>query len=182
MRRGVMAAAGVALLTGLGGCQTANDVAMKVGQPPEGAVKLRALETRRFDTADEKAMLTAASQTLQDLGFTLTELAVDLGVLVASKQRDAEEAGEVAGRVALSLALALLGSYQQPDWDKDQTIVVMVVTHPAGSGQLDVRVSFDRTIRTKQGLTRTERLDDPEIYQGFFTRLSGGVFLEGHAL
>lgn len=179
----VAAAVGLALLTGLGGCQTANDVAMKVGAPPEGAVKLRALETRRFDTTDEKAMLTAASQTLQDLGFTLTESAVDLGVLVASKQRDAEEAGEVAGRVALSLALALLGSYQPPDWDKDQTIIVMVVTNPAGSGgQLDVRVSFDRTIRTHQGLTRTERLDDPAIYQGFFAKLSGGVFLEGHAL
>lgn len=138
----MVAAAGLVLLTGLSGCETANDMAMKVGKPPEGAVKLRALETRRFDTTDEKAMLTAASQTLQDLGFTLTESAVDLGVLVASKQRDAEETGEVAGQVALSLALALLGTYHPADWDKDQTIVVMVVTNPVGAGgQLDVRVT-----------------------------------------
>jgi hypothetical protein len=43
------------------------------------------------------ALVLAATQTLQDLDFTITEFASDAGVFTASKQRDAEEAGQVAG-------------------------------------------------------------------------------------
>lgn len=183
MKRGRNVAAALAVAICLAGCQTPNDIAMKIGVAPEGAVKLRALETRRYDTTDQTAILSAATQTLQDLGFTLTESSSEVGVLVASKQRDAEEAGEVAGQVALTIAMALLGSYHNPDWAKDQTIVVTLVTTPVeNSKQVDVRVSFDRIIQTKNGLSRAELIQDPEIYREFFTKLSGGVFLEGHEI
>jgi len=175
--------AGVLLAASLSACVSPNDIAMKVGAPPESAVKLRSMETRRYDTKDQTAILSAAMQTLQDLGFTLTESSTDVGVLVGSKQRDAEEGGQVAAQVALTVALALLGTYHQADWDKEQTIAVTLVTTPVeNADQTDVRVSFDRQIRTMQGLTRAELIQEPDIYQEFFSKLSQGVFLEGHEI
>ena len=99
----------------LSACQTnPNELAMKIGAPQAGAVELRALQSRRFETTNSVAVLNAATQTLQDLGFTIQESASSVGVLAASKQRDAEETGQVAGdkpvdsvKVALLLLLLL---------------------------------------------------------------------------
>ncbi len=180
-RRGVVAAALFSFA--LAACQDANSVAMKVGGPPDGAVKLRVMETRRYDSTNHASMLSAATQTLQDLGYTISESSSEAGVLSASKQRDAEEAGQVAGTIALSLALALLGSYHRPVWDKDQTISVTLVVSPvADSGQSDVRVNFGRKVVNTDGIWRAELIDDPEIYRQFFEKLSAGLFLEGKGI
>lgn len=173
----------IAMAAGLSACQTPNSVAMRIGAGPESAVKLRALETRRYDTQDHAAMLGAGVQTLQDLGFTLTESSSDVGVLIAAKERDAEETGQVVAQVALTVALALLGSYHNPDWDKDQTITVTFVAVPvADSQQTDVRVTFNRHVRTKNGARKSERIDQVEIYQQFFEKFSGALFLEGREI
>lgn len=168
----------------LSGCVNANSEALKVGKPPDGAVKLRSLQTRRFDSGDDKAMLAASIQTLQDLGFTVTEAAPEVGVLTASKQRNAEEAGQVAGQVALTILAALAGSSHNPTWDKEQTIQVTLVTTPiVNAAKTDVRVSFDRVLTNNLGQTwRAELLNDPHLYQEFFQKLSQSVFLEAHEI
>ena len=168
----------------LAGCVDANSLALKVGQPPDGAVKLRNLQTRRFDSGDDKAIMAAAVQTLQDLGFTITESAADAGVLVGAKQRDAEESGQVAGQMALAVVAALLGSGHNPTWDKEQTIQVTLVTMPiVNAAKMDVRVSFDRVLTNNHGrIWRAELLHDPSLYQEFFQRLSQSVFLEAHEI
>lgn len=180
-RRSLVLAAACATALSLASCETPNGIALKIGAPPETAVKMRAMETRRYDTADPAAILTGATQTLQDLGFTISESQAEVGVVVGSKQRDAEEAGQVVAQVALSVAGALLGVYRDPDWDESQSIVVTVVATPVtNSPQIDVRTSFNRLVKTKNGLYRSEIIDDGQIYQQFFDKLSGGIFLQGH--
>lgn len=49
----------------------------------------RQMQTRRFTTSDKITMLQACAGVLKDLGFTIDEHEVSLGVLVASKTRDA---------------------------------------------------------------------------------------------
>jgi hypothetical protein len=170
-------------LLALAACQSPNEIAMKVGAPPDSAVKLRAVETRRYDTLDEPALLAAAAQTLQDLGFTISETSSEVGVLAASKQRDAREAGQVATQVTITLVALLFGVPYHPVWDKDQNIAVSVVTTPIENAkQVDVRVSFDRQIRDTDGRVRAELIDEPEIYQQFFDKLSSAVLLEGRPL
>jgi hypothetical protein len=51
------------------------------------SIKTRQLQTRYFDTNDEKNIISSCNAVLQDLGFNLDESETDLGVLVASKQR-----------------------------------------------------------------------------------------------
>jgi hypothetical protein len=174
----------LAITCSLQACINANKIAMDVGQPPKGAVELRSLQTRRFDTLDEMKMISAATQTLQDLGFIVSESQVDVGVLVGSKKRDAEEAGQVAGQVVMTIAFAVLGVYHKPLWDKEQNIVVTIVTTPiANSKQIEIRASFDRQLTNNQGHQwRAELLMDPKLYQEFFAKIAEGVFLEAHTI
>ena len=165
-------------------CVNANDFAKKIGAPPEAAVQLRTLQMRRFDTLDQTRMLLAATDTLQDLGYTITESSSDVGVIVASKQRDAEETGQVAGQIMLTVLFAALGSHYNPVWDTSQSIHVTLVTTPIeNSRQIEVRVSFDRYLTNNHGQEwRTELILDEKIYQEFFERLSAGVFLEANSV
>lgn len=207
----------------------------------------RQMQTRRFDTTSKATMLSAASGVLQDLGFNLEESEVPLGVLVASKQRDATSGAQVAGAILLTV---LVGS--QPAVDEVQTIRVSMVmreikleskqdksgsklTHEeiskikvdieqaitnglvkhypeeirekvavqiakdtaatltkdltklvdlqAASGESTVRVTFQRIIWNTMGqVTSAEQINDANIYQEFFERLSKSVFLEAHEI
>ena len=181
--------AALALCLGLvSGCVTPNELAMKVGDVPKiegedkSALSLRTLQIRRLDSLDEKRIMLAATQTLQDLGFTLTESDAEVGVLVASKRRDAEESGQIVGQVVVTILLAALGSAHNPVWDKEQTIYVTLVTTPIeNSSQTEVRASFERRLVNNHGhLWRTELILDAAIYQEFFDKLSKATFLEAH--
>ena len=164
----------------LAGCATdPNSLAMQVGAPPANALELRTLQTRQMQTKSAVEVMHAATQVMQDLGFTVKESSADVGVLVGTKSRDAEEAGEVAGAVALSLLGAVAGVYVEPVWDTDQEINMTLVQYPtANSDGWDVRVSFDRTITNSKKQQRAELIMDPKIYQDFFKKLEQGVFLE----
>lgn len=144
------------------------------------SLKLRQLQTRRFDSKDENALLSAGAGVLQDLGFTLDESETELGVIVASKDRTAVEAGQVIG----SIFFALLTGVALPV-DEKQKLRASLVTRP---GAMDkettlVRVTFQRIVWNTQGkVSKTEPLDEPEFYQEFFARLSKAVFLNAHEL
>ena len=106
-------------------------------QVPRDALRLapdslqdRQLQTRRFETTDKAAMLAAATGVLQDLGFSLEEADVPLGVLVGSKKREAASASQLAG----AFLIAALGGGSVPV-DTHQTIrVSMVMRQNAGGG------------------------------------------------
>lgn len=155
------------------------------GIPPEAlalsqvSVEKRTLQTRYFDTEDEAKMLTAAVGVLQDLGFTLEESESNLGVLLATKDRDAVEAGQVAGAIVAALFGVSMAI------DRNQKIRVSVITRPLedGRGRTAVRVTFQRIVWNTQGqISKIESLNEPELYQGFFEKLSQSVFLEAHEI
>lgn len=172
------------------GCVNPNQVAMRIGAPPElkkegkSTVSLRALQVRRFEVLNERILLQAATQTLQDLGFTISESSLEAGVLVGSKKRDAVESGQVAGQLLLALLAAVAGSSHNPTWDKEQTIVVTLITTPVkNSKQIETRVSFDRRLTNNRGqLWRAELITEAPIYQEFFDKLSKSIFLEAHII
>ena len=67
----------------------------------------REKETRNFDVEDEKVIITASAQILQDLGFVINETEKKLGVISASKLRDASSAGAAIGQVALAVLIGV---------------------------------------------------------------------------
>src|SRR4051794_34714643 len=141
LSRGV--AAGLIAIS-LTGCVSANDIANRLGQPPEQSTKLRALETRRFDTRDDVRLISTATQTMQDLGFIISESSLDGSLVTGAKQRDAKETGQIVGQIALTALAVAAGAYYKPVWDDHQTIQATIVCYAAeGSNATDVRVSFD---------------------------------------
>jgi hypothetical protein len=184
MKRLIVAVAILGAASVLGGCVSANDIAMKYGVRPQLAVDFRNVQTRRYETRDEHALLSAATQVMQDLGFTISESNVEVGLVGGSKHRDAEETGQVAGQVALTIMFALMGSAYQPQWDKEQTIRATVVLTPVTGAKLtDVRIGFDRLLTNNHGVAwRAELIQEAEIYQEFFDKFSQAVFLEGQSI
>jgi len=140
----------------------------------------RRLQTRIFDTLDEEKILSASAGVLQDLGFNLDDSETDLGLIVASKDRSAEEVGQVALAI---FAAALTDS--QPRYDTKQKIRVSLVANRASekTDRTSVRVTFQRTVWDNYGqITKLEKLHESEMYQGFFEKLSKAVFLEAHGI
>ena len=180
MRRTNRIAAVMLAVATLAGCVNANAVAMKMGGPPASNIDLRALESRRFATGDQRAALLAATQTLQDLGFTISESSAEVGLLSGSKVRDAEETQGVVGGIVMGLLFGANAAV----WDKEQTIHVSLAAAPVGGGsQIEVRVLFDRSLKNNRGGNgRSELLLDPAMYQEFFSKLSAGMFLEAQQI
>ena len=153
--------------------------------PPEAlqltkeSLKQRQAQTRRFETRDEAKLLSASAAVLQDLGFNLDESETKLGLIVASKDRDAVEAGQVV----FAIFYAALTGVAMPI-DKNQKIRVSLVTRKVGEGKYTtVRVTFQRMVWNTQGqLTKAETLDEPKMYQEFFSKLSKSIFLDAHAI
>ena len=88
----------------------------------------RQVESRKFTGISEEEILISSSNVLQDMGFNLENREVKLGVLTANKQREATNAGEIAG----AIIMAALFRVQMPT-SKDQTIRVALGIKPAAS-------------------------------------------------
>jgi hypothetical protein len=161
----------LAVLVSLSACApTVPKEALELGND---SLQRRQAQTRRFETEDEKKLLAAGAQVLQDLGFNLEESETGLGVVVGSKERDAVEAGQVVA----AIIVAVLSGAATPI-DSTQKIRVSLITRPLSKKDMAARVTFQRIVWNTQGqVTTTEALDDPKLYQEFFDKLSQSVFL-----
>lgn len=199
----------LAIILGLIGC---------AHRVPDGAFDVspnmmaqRQVESRKFTGISEEEILIASANVLQDMGYNLENTEIKLGVLTANKQRDATNAGEVAGAILIAAFLK-----KNVAISKDQTIRVALVIKPASSDSVIstlysgasntapaptktakskksdpvattsqsyiVRATFQRIVRKTDNSTYAETMKDPELYQEFFDKLSKSVFIEAQKI
>jgi hypothetical protein len=135
-------------------------------------LKQRQIETRRYDGIAEMELIVACSNTLQDLGFSLENSETKLGVITASK-----ESSNTGDKLKIILGMAPV---------IQESIRVSLVTRPVfGSDNIAipnshfVRITFHTVIRrTDTPLVNYKTLTDPELFKGFFSKVSKAVFLE----
>jgi len=143
-----------------------------------GYLARRQLETVRFETNNEDMILSSSVQVLQDLGFIINESEIKLGLITATKNR---EAGSTAGKVALIIASAFIG--QPAVYDTKQKIYVTLVSTKSREAKgFNVRVEFTRMVWNNVNETRIEKIKDPEIYRDFFNKLGQSLFLTANAI
>ncbi|MDQ1078616.1 hypothetical protein [Pseudoroseomonas cervicalis] len=177
-----------ALLAGatlLAGCQQeAAQLHAGAMAPTDGALALRRLQSRRFDTPNEALLMQASVGVMQDLGFTIEDARAEAGLIVASKDRDAVEAQQVAAQVLLVLLAAMAKTQHQASWEKDQRIRIALVINRSGDGRGCIaRATVQRVVlNTERRVTRAETIEDPAIYRAFFEALSKSVFLEANEI
>lgn len=148
----------------------------------EKSLESRQLQMRQYETSNEKEVISASAGVLQDMGFTLDDSETDLGLVVASKDRDATNAGQVA-LATMSVLLSAFGGASSDAFnhiDKVQKIRASVISKPSlENSKIIVRVTFQRIVWNNMGqVSKMETLNEPELYQGFFEKLSKAIFLE----
>ena len=153
----------------------------------EATLKVRHTQSRTFDTQDEKTILSASAALLQDMGYTINKSETTLGLITADKNRETDNKSQRVLANTLMVLNALNGTYDRSVYDgvdQKQRIKVSLVTKPIFNQQKTaVRVTFQRLVWDMNGrLHKLETLIEPEIYQGFFNKLSKAVFLEAHQL
>jgi hypothetical protein len=141
------------------------------------SLKDRQLQTRIFEDTDEKKLLTASAAVLQDLGYTIDETEVRVGVIACSRDRDVTDPGEVV----LSIALLFLG-INHP-YAERQKVLASLVTKPLSRERIAVRITFQHMVwNSDYVMIKNEQINEPEIYQEFFSKLSKSVFLVAHEI
>ena len=132
----------------------------------------RQLQTRVFETDNEGKLLEASAAVLQDLGFTIEESEVKCGVIVCSKDRNVTEFYDVG----LSIIASLF--FIDYEYAVRQKVLASLVTGPLEEDRIAVRITFQHLVwDTKKELIKNERVNEAEIYQEFFSKLSKSVFL-----
>ncbi len=174
----------------LSGCVTHTEPAELFALTPD-IPKNRAMQTRTFETPNERELLSASAAVLQDLGFQVEESQRQVGFLRATKERSAREYGQYLRQV-LVLILSL-GKLMQPV-DLHQKIAASLISRPLNpeATHREVRIMFYRVVWKGDGQVDNqyippgeqymEMIRDPEIYQQFFAKLSKAVFLEAHRI
>jgi hypothetical protein len=132
----------------------------------------RQIETKRFETISEEDILIASAQVLQDLGFNLEESETRLGLITASKDR---EAGTTGGKAAV-IFFAVMGGTQAV-YDVNQKIYATLVSTKSKDSGFNVRIQFARAIWNNMNQMRMEKIQDSSVYKDFFDRLSQSIFL-----
>ena len=159
------------------GCATVPKDAFKLSQT---SLEDRQMQSRKFTTTDTKLLLSSGASVLQDLGYTIDESNVGLGVLTASKQADATNAGQIAGAVMLAL---LTGTVTPTDDEQKIRICLVIQNGLADESSSVARITMQRIIWNTQGqISRVESINAPEIYQAFFEKLSKSTFLEANQI
>ena len=160
---------------------------------PESA-KHRALQTRMFETSNEKELLSASAAVLMDLGFQVEESSTEVGVLRAAKERSAREYGQEILQVFIFFLGAFCGESVIIPVDLHQQINATLATRQSetNSSNFSVRIHFYRRVWKGSGQSgdqdippgqqRLEMIYDGIIYQQFFAKLSKSVFLEAHEI
>jgi len=201
-RQSAVVVLGVSLLFAslLLGCATPTGNPEDFFKPTPESLQVRALQTRIFETPDEKELLSASAAVLQDLGFQIEESEVDMGILRAAKERSAREFSQefTQGLVLLLSATASVFGGANAIFimpvDLHQQIGATLATRPVeGEGsRFTVRILFHRKVwkgsgqsgdqSIPPGADRMQMIYDAEIYQQFFAKLAKGLFLEAHEI
>lgn len=174
-----------ALLLGLAAClqpyesrhESQWDSTDQVLMSEASQVKLRAAQSRVFDTTDKNRILTAVVSTLQDLGFMITVLDEELGI-VAGKRFEELEGSSLGYDPTYHLyttdaLLAFSRRYMGwgPFYHRDNLVRVTVTVRKRNEGQSVVRASAQFYLRA---------VEDLEPHQRFFRALEQSMFLEAH--
>ncbi len=188
--RWLCAAVSMAVLVSLGGCATTMQPAEFFELSAESPAH-KAMQTRFFETGNEKELLSASAAVLQDLGFQVDEIVGEVGMLRAVKERSARQYGQNIGRF---FVMVLSLGYVFIPVDLQQRISAVLVIRPVDQAGMrsEVRVTFYRVVWKGDGYVkdqailpgeqRMEMIYDQEIYRQFFFKLSKAVFLEAYTL
>jgi len=143
--------------------------------PQKTQLEIRTMQTRLYDTSDMKKIMKAMLNVLQDDGFIVKQVDLDLGFFNATKEVDVE-------------------NRRKSGWAKfwygrnyavyEKTSIIDCTANVSEYGdQMRVRANFQaKTLNNKGGVVSVHVIDDLTYYQDFFSKVDKGVFIEKEKL
>ena len=141
-------------------------------------VKVRAAQSRTFDTTDRRKTLQAIVSTFQDVGFAVEVLDEELGIVSGKKFEDYEapQFGDPSYYAYHDDGLLILTRQFRswgPFYHRSDLVRLTVTVRPRGETQLVVRASSQYYLKAIEG---------PELYQKFFRTLEQALFIQANAV
>jgi hypothetical protein len=149
----------------------------QIGMAEASQVKLRAAQSRVFDTTDSRLVLEAVVSTMQDLNFMVEVLDEELGVVsgkfFAQLERSSFYLDPFYHLYDDQSLLLFSRTYRTwgPFWHRSDLVRLTVTVRKRNERQSVVRASAQFYVQA---------VEDPEPYQMFFRTLEQSLFLEGH--
>ncbi len=144
----------------------------------ESQVKLRAAQSRVFQTTDRRRTIEAIVATMQDLGFMVEVLDEEIGI-ISGKRFEPLERSSIGTDPSYHLyddhsLLIFTKSYHTwgPFWHRSDLVRLTVTVRKRNETQLVVRASAQYYLRA---------VEDPVPYQKFFRTLEQTLFLQGQS-
>ena len=174
--RGWLAAVGLPLLLACSGgaSQIQWDARTQIWQAEASQVKVRAAQSRVFDTSDRVALLEAVVDTFQDIGLQVELLDEELGIVSGKKWEDHGRSADPSYFLYDTESLVVFSRAQLfRSWgpfDHRVDLVRFTVTVRArNESQLIVRASAQFHL---------EPIEDPGPYQAYFRLLEQSLFAQ----
>lgn len=140
-------------------------------------VKLRAAQSRIFDTTDRMRILTAVVASMQDQGFMIAVLDEELGIVSGKRFEELESQSlfydptyHLYDAQSLMLFSRSFWSWG-PFYHRDNLVRLTVTVRKRNEAQSVVRASAQFYMRA---------VEDPLPYQNFFRALEQSMFLQAH--
>ena len=151
----------------------------QIWQAEESQVRLRAAQSRVFDTADRTRILTAVVSTFQDLDFQVAVLDEELGIVSGTKfvpqQKPASGEDPFYHLYDDESLLIFTRVYRTwgPFQHRTDMVRLTVTVRARNESQLIVRAAAQYFLQP---------VEDPEPYQQFFRALEQALFLESQLI
>jgi len=137
-------------------------------------LQIREFQTRIYDTTDQKMVMKAILNVLQDDGFIIKNVVPDVGLISAEKSVDVENKAEAFWSTFLYGVFAT--------WKKAYVIESTVNVSEYGN-KIRVRANFQaKLLDNKNGIKELKQIDDEKFYQEFFAKVDKGIFIQKEKL
>jgi len=138
--------------------------------PQKSQLQIREIQTKVFEVNDQKMVMKAMINVLQDDGYIVENANVDLGLITASKETDVES--------GWSKFFAQLDEGNHARWSK-----IMIVESSSNISQVGDRVKVRMNFRGKvldnqAGIIDVYQIDDEQFYKDFFIKVDKAIYLQ----
>lgn len=155
------------------GCGTASVPGMVLSKKDKqkSQLEIREMQTRTFQTKDNKLVMRAMLNVLQDDDYIIEQINIEMGFFNAQKEVDVEKGDEKFWQT-------FWWGKAYATYSKNQIIDVTANISDFGE-EIRVRANFRvKVINNKGGVVIVEQIDDPQFYQKFFSKVDKGIFIE----
>ncbi|MEJ2421427.1 MAG: hypothetical protein P8018_06845 [Acidobacteriota bacterium] len=140
-------------------------------KPVQSQLQIRQYQTRNYATGSQKLVMKALLNVLQDDGFIVKNVNLQLGFISGGKEVNIEDKSHAFWR--------RFWHGKKATWNKFAQVETSLNVSPYGKGETRVRANFQvKTLNNRGVVVNVETVNDPHFYQQFFATVQKSLYLQ----